>query len=445
MLFIFRRTSGRFFLFASVFFFIFASIQSVVANANANYASSSAVQIVLDYHAWVEFMATTPDAKTVKEKIDQQSRFAIGPMFHGFGGAMAAPFGEPKITVEKITPAHDSAHQFRVKYHYVGKATMEKNGSSLDVLLPINPDELEKKINARCEIHYGAWYDWSPACGGFEENTDYLQIPIPVQKIPNTVSTYPEYSRLLNSKGEILTSFFVGSNASQDPEDDDIFKPEFENVRAWLSSHDYELKTFSHAELAARFQLDPKNQIPIFEEYTKTTAKGKMIVHVFFGTTALGYDSKAFHMALKEALENSSLILYSGHSGLGKNVNLSMIEKARGFQIKMPKDRYQIVFMNGCLTYTYYGQQFIERKKTATDPAGTKNLDEVTVALEGYGQSQITVLFGMVNDWAEGATANLSYQDFADRIPDSMTGVVGDEDNPTALEGVTPVSVTPLH
>jgi hypothetical protein len=125
-------------------------------------------------------------------------------------------------------------------------------------------------------------------------------------------------------------------------------------------------------------------------------------------------------------------MMYDGHSGLGGHLDLDSIQSNEGFQINPAKDRYQIYFFNSCTSYSYYNTMYFDRKKSATDPKGTKNLDIFTNGLETYFSVMHTTnmaLVSAIETWA-ATGRKASYQSLASQIDsDNLFGVNGDEDN----------------
>ena len=88
--------------------------------------------------------------------------------------------------------------------------------------------------------------------------------------------------------------------------------------------------------------------------------------------------------------EKADLLVYSGHSGLGKNINALA---AKG---KVAKGKYQLVYLNGCQSFAYLGTAMHDKHTAANgkdvDPDGTKYLDVVANALPAYGDDGATSL-----------------------------------------------------
>lgn len=170
--------------------------------------------------------------------------------------------------------------------------------------------------------------------------------------------------------------------------------------------------------------------------FVETIQKGNIVYRFFFGPSAIDEDSLAFHWFYKDALENSSVMIYGGHSGLGGHLDLDSIEQNLGEEIKFNKKKYQILFFDSCTSYKYYNQMYFDRKVTAKDPKGTKKLDIFTNGLSTYfhvmpdSNKAIAVAFEKALGYAQSGNGFVSYQTLAKQIDsDNLFGVNGDEDN----------------
>jgi hypothetical protein len=171
----------------------------------------------------------------------------------------------------------------------------------------------------------------------------------------------------------------------------------------------------------------------LVEEYTKTFGNTLLRVTVFFGETGYNHDSAAFHRFWENALETAPVVIYQGHAGVGKNLHLGKIEAKMGRTIRLPVDRYQLIALAACVTYSYYPRMYFERKKTSADPAGTQNMDLLINGAESYFTNNHLYSVGiltLLEDWSDGSKT-WSYQDLIQRgRADVLYGIMGDEDNP---------------
>lgn len=292
------------------------------------------------------------------------------------------------------------------------------------------------------EVNY---YYWDPLRFGcsLKEGRDFDRIMVAFTRVANTVKTYPEYERLADSSGEIRADIFLGLNDSQQSWDPghshDIDAPSYRAVRKFLKHENFTGNRWSEAQIRRLVPgLIRSGDMPYVEEYTRTLAKAKLRVRLFFGSTSWNVGrAKAFHYLYVDALENASLILYGGHSGSGENLALRNLENGTGHRVRLPSNRYQIYLLASCSAYAYstYSLEYFMRKSTTGDVSGTRNLEVLgsgRVSSFAAIPSGIKATLGAVLDWADGESSR-SYQDILRKMDrSSLMNVLGDEDNPTS-------------
>ena len=248
--------------------------------------------------------------------------------------------------------------------------------------------------------------------------------------------SYPEYSRLADENGVIRISVLFGMDdpdKGKNPDRSaDINARNFVGFRRTLLRMGYRGRELSEDEIRG---IAPAGTVVAHvEELVRELPRAKIVIRLFFGPSGIDEESTGFHHFLRDAMENASVFIFDGHSGLGSNLDLPKIEGMNGFSIRPPKSRYQIYFFNSCSSYTYYNSAFFSRKRSDADPLGTKNLDILANGLATYfstiGESNME-LVKAVDAWAAGRPGK-SYQELAAAIDtDNLFGVNGDEDNPT--------------
>ncbi|MBC7458671.1 MAG: hypothetical protein H7235_10350, partial [Bdellovibrionaceae bacterium] len=187
---------------------------------------------------------------------------------------------------------------------------------------------------------------------------------------------------------------------------------------------------YAEADISKVYSPTNSKNLPHGLILTKETYRGQIRIRLLYLETHLGNaNSKAFHYFWRDSLKNESVILYNGHSGIGRNLNLGYIEQEQGFKIHMSKD-YQIIFFGSCMPYGYYTQMYFDRKATAEDPKGTKNLDLLVYGKEMYSSNRegYQVIRTLTNEMLY--SFNFSYKDMVGHNPKNYFGVIGDEDNP---------------
>ncbi|MBK8216113.1 MAG: hypothetical protein IPK71_20480 [Myxococcales bacterium] len=283
-------------------------------------------------------------------------------------------------------------------------------------------DRFNRTYDGTCgKNEYGVdtfWHDFNPkASGCTPAAADVVRAPVTVTRSANaTTNKYPEYDKMLED-GAIDVVGVFGIISSDTPQDEGA--REMENVIE---------KTMGTLTGATRKDAGRSATVVKSSEVTgKATVGGREITVSFRAVlvnevAAAGADFDAIY---GPASEKADLIVYSGHSGLGKNVN-SLAERT-----KVAKGKYQVLYLNGCQTFGYLGRALHDKKiavNGATDPKGTKFLDVVANALPAYGDDGATGLdlYRAILDQARPRSYNDLLRGFS-RI--HLVAVFGEDDN----------------
>ncbi|HLD98812.1 MAG TPA: hypothetical protein VJB59_01050 [Bdellovibrionota bacterium] len=400
-------------------------------------------------------MFTSPRSPTIEkaeEAIENQVSHLFGPM--SAAEYPAVPKADHRLTKIEISPKPGSSRTYIASYRYRGTIVVSKGaGEDYELILPVNPETIYKasipksgnRESPCTDSHYNSeedfWYFWNPRNPGcpLKEGVDYLVVTGTLEKIENMKSSYPEYERLVDESGTLLMTVLVGMDEStngRDPmQSSDLNARSFRTIRSKLIKTGFKGRRWERPDYRAKISGFPSRlrQLPYVEEFSKTGKNARVVVRMVFGPSGIDEPSTAFHYLFKDALENASAVIYNGHSGLGGHLDLLAIEESETFEINIPRDRYQIYFFDSCSSYTYYNSLYFERKKSATDPDGTRNLDILTNGLASDFESGAKNNFALIQaltDWATGKSET-SYQQLATTIAgDEFFGVNGDEDNP---------------
>ncbi len=152
----------------------------------------------------------------------------------------------------------------------------------------------------------------------------------------------------------------------------------------------------------------------------------KIRVNSYFGSS----DDPTPH---KRAIKTSDIFLYNGHSYIGYGPL-----DPKNFRASDFPSSYQILFINGCVSYNYYEKDYIPLKS-----GGTKNLDLVTNGLEtpvwGSGKSTGTFIGGLLSGKQPSWIDLLK----SASMTDELRVVDGELDN-TYSPKVTPITVVSM-
>ena len=139
-------------------------------------------------------------------------------------------------------------------------------------------------------------------------------------------------------------------------------------------------------------------------------------------------NTDSFVKKAKSALENSDMFIYDGHSGLGGYLYVDRFEDTLGSPLNLPLDKQQIMYFNGCSTYSYYNTGYFEAKK------GTEHLDVLTTSVGAVFSIGARHDVKLIEHITSGRRP--TWQKIIDDIykvsPEetALTHVNGDEDNP---------------
>lgn len=247
-------------------------------------------------------------------------------------------------------------------------------------------------------------------------------------RLPNEKISFPEYARLADAQRELNISLFFGMDSPTSKPDprrsNDVNANNFTRTAEALSRLGFN---------STNRQSTPMYYTEVFEKtYAGINSIRKIRVKTYFGPTGINENVSGFHSLLKYALEKDAVMIYDGHSGLGGHLDLQSIEARLRSKIEFPQERYQILFFNSCSSYPYYNTQYFERKRTAVDPKGSKNLDILTNGLSTYFNTIANSNFALLNAFDRYAQKGerTTYQQLAQQIDsDNLFGVNGDEDN----------------
>lgn len=456
------------------------------------YFGAKSTQAEMTYKFFIEFSnSQKPTRDEVKAKIEDQLTHLFGTMATTERGSSnkkypkAVPLGKHSIrlsTSENYATLKDGTQDvWQSKYGYKGIIAVDemKDDGSFTVVLPYNPDtiydasivETDSQVGYPCtDEHYNSqgdfWYFWNPYQRGCKlkeggstieasEGKDYAVIPAKLGRKANTVETYPEYDRLADENGEITIDILMGMDDTEmnpDPfstRNVDVNAENFKKVASTLEKSPSLKFTAQEAWTPAETQayleklsggkvsFEGEN-MPYVKEFVKENKLAKIRVRLVFGPSGINEANKPFHYFYQNALQNSSIMIYDGHSGLGGHLDLLGIEAVRTqvdgvpFKIHFNKSRYQIFYFNSCSSYTYYNSQYFARKKSTSDKLGTANLEIVTNGLatlfDIMGTANLT-LIRAVNSWSKGEKS-FSYQELAKEMDSqNLLGINGDEDN----------------
>lgn len=407
------------------------------------YTASQSTEAIMEFDGKVQVVSSRkPLEKKLRSVIESQLEHMIGPI--SLMEDTAVPKGDDEISDIKILSKEGTT--YTVGYKYKGTLVVE-NGpkDNYPIFLPVNPETIYSASmvgshNPCTDEHYQSegdfWYFWSPLRAGCKlvEGKDYVVVKGKIKRNPNTKVSFPEYQNLPDAKGNITIHVLFGMDdpkKGRNPlKSSDINAYNYREFRTYLLKQGYTATKWTDEEVA-----EVAKTLDGDAPFVETIQKNKIVYRFFYAPTGIDEESLGFHWFYKDALENASVMMYEGHSGLGGHLDLPSIEENLGEKIHFSK-RYQIYFFDSCTSYRYYNANYFERKMTSTDPKGTKKLDIFTnglatdfAAMPG-ASAAFAMAFEKALNYAQTGNGFTSYQTLAKQIDsDNLFGVNGDEDN----------------
>ncbi len=300
----------------------------------------------------------------------------------GVDFASSEGIGAPRLPL-KITALKTktlSNGRTELSYNYHAKAILHKNAlreilrsGSFDVVLPY---DYQKVYDKKCtDSHYDSfddyWYFWDPYRSGCEK----------LLKAPATLKITVKVKKLSYARIDEKSGFnkLRGDNGNGKLFQIDLITGFDESTQR--SDQGWKIFKTLNRSLEKEFNLElvkksgtTKRPLYVFEQHT---ASGVLVrVRHLLVDTAIDSRSKAFAKFFKESVEISDSVIYSGHSGLGGNLDIpSLEEKAGAFNFN-PKKR-QLFYFNSCSSYSYYLEPFRAEKTKS-------KIDILTNALAAY-------------------------------------------------------------
>lgn len=379
--------------------FVFLAIlfsQTLPAAALAAALSPSGLEVGFSLES--EFI-TSDTAPAARELVLTQSKHLFGylhnedlPKRYGLGKiqGLGAPRWEPEVEI--LSDRLLSEEQREVKYRMRGKLLLHKLAAAQvlprrewQVELPYDLDNFwdEKCTDATHRERDEFWYFNAP----FREGCEHLrQAPLahpatlhlsPAPQVDEATPVGLAALRGDNGNGELfeITAINGFDESSTSPRDDG--RVNFKAMNQWLREQGFEETVIS------KFKNRPVHQFDkVLPAKGGSPAVHVRITRLLAETDLDGGRHVTFAKFLKNAIENSDVVIYEGHSGLGANLNVGNIEtrllmskdKKLAKKIDWNRGKKQVFFFDSCSSYSYYLGMFDGKKDPGTLAVVTNGL-----------------------------------------------------------------------
>jgi hypothetical protein len=222
------------------------------------------------------------------------------------------------------------------------------------------------------------WHDFDPRAPGCTvDEADALRTVARVTPHPQaTESMYPEYDKVWED--DTLDFLAVFGIISGNNEWDEGYRTRETLVSAVQGS----LRDAERTEAPEAFGIIRHSTVTgtaLVDGLERHVKLDAILVNEVAGA------GRTFEQRYADLSAQADVIVYEGHSGLGRNIN------ALARQTGATPGKYTLMYLYGCQTLGYLESHMHDRRIEANgaeaDPDGTKFLDVITTALPAYGDS----------------------------------------------------------
>ncbi len=437
-------------------FIVLIFLLHATLGSSSEYYGTKSNQAILAYEAYIvtnskfgniESLKKNKGAlKKVRAKIDSQIEYLIGHFraesfldTMGYHGVIRGDYDIEILKIETIKKRRRKIHyKFRGISNFHSDYFKDSDSIDIPVKLPKNPSTIyfksKKGMRNRCtdetyDSEEDFFYFWDPEkekCPLKDNNRHVIRTTGTLSKLENTKMTYPEYDQLY-SKDELEISILVGHMdpvTSRSSLKEDIGSWTFNGILKGLEN-----SGFKRRKNEKKIRGFNRKVVLTKVISTEFNPKQLVVVTITQNNSSIDAEDTTFHENLKYAYEQSDIVVYDGHSGLGANLDLELFP-----EITLP-NKYQIFFINGCSSYPYYNKSYFDAKES-----GSKSLEVITSGRSTYSSTSVDNAMAVLEPFINGELT--SYQELMNSLEDSngrdvrsyLMGVNGDEDNTFNLD-----------
>lgn len=371
--------------------------------AQGQIISPSAQELNFSYRAQFK-MPTSANESTDLEKAKKHAAHLFG-LFqtqklikkYKIPGEMPGGIGAPPAHGEiKILASETLDEDTYIAYENSGrmlfhnraaKALLEKG--FLDIPMPLATYEIYDK---KCtDAHYSSFDDYWYFYDIFRPGCEYLAKAPLAQIVRITLNAVTQKKMAAtpklpllrgNNKNGSLFLIYAIHGFESGHQKDDSGRINFNEFNDYLTKNGFQEE-----------RIGPRtfNQLNIYKKQIRLD-NGQLIdveVRHLLASTAIESGSVVFAKFFKEAVETGDVILYGGHSGLGGNLDLTLLQEKSG-AFNFAHDKKQIFFFDSCSSYSYYLQTFAAEKTKA-------KIDVISYGLSSYFHTSNAVWSALVD------------------------------------------------
>lgn len=354
------------------------------------------------------------------------SQFGLPARISGIGAPRWAP--EARVTRDRAV-----AGLRTVRYVVHGKLLLHKQAAarllqagSWDITLPYDVDHFYDQACGdpgypNPEQFWYFFFPFQAGCERFRAEPMAKPARLRVLPNPNLDPARPVGLRQLRSRDVIRIATINGFDESSTKRTDNG-RVNFMAMNAWLREQGFRMTILSH------FRNRP---VYLFEkELTRAdgTTLSAQVTRLLVDTDVDGSREVTFAKFLREALKESDVVVYEGHSGVGANLDLAQIERLLTYSrdpgapksIEFDRTKPQLFFFDACSSYSYYLSMFDGRK----DPGTLAVLSNGLESEFGYELPMTKHLYTALLDLSHARVANddLTWGELLDTMEKPLRG-----------------------
>lgn len=339
--------------------------------------SPSSIEVRVSYTSEFQTKRTEPAADLILD----HARYLFGYMQNP---AIGLSFGLPKIVqgigAPRWAPHFSVLEDSRagavrtIRYQLDGLLLMHKQAA--EALLPRGeweislPYQIDNFYSEKCvapdEAEPSAfWYFYEPFRRGCEDlRREPLARSVTLRLSPaspvGNLSAGLSQLRGDNGNGKLFQVMSINGFDESSTKKSDDGRSDYLKLNRWLVTQGFT------QTVIAKYKNRPIHQF----EKTFRDSEGQeilfRIVRLLADTDLDSGKTVTFAKFFRDALKNSDVVIYEGHSGMGTNLNLQDIEKRAGGPVEFDRQKKQLFFFDACSSYSYYLGMFRGKKAPGT-------------------------------------------------------------------------------
>jgi hypothetical protein len=412
-------------IFAALIWALFST-----SEARAQVISPSSEEVLFSYQTDFEISASEAGDAALEQLSLDHANYLFGVMSsielagsYGIDSTVVEGAGAPRSDMQiRVISSQNKGKVLTIRYAVSGRMLVHKKVARVllkdrvwRLPLPVNG---KKAFKVQCtDEHYKSfgdfWYFWDPYRAGCESLQDApLAKTVEIHISPVRQKKFDEWARLdllrgANGNGDLFSIYVIHGFDESSTDKKDAGRITFDTFNAYLLEKGFQ-ETVKFAGL--------KRPLKVYTKTVTLPQNKKITIEIKsqLADTEMETKGVTFAKFFKEAVAQADVIYYSGHSGLGSNLSIPLLEeKAGGFTF--PKNKRQIFYFEACSSYSYYLTHFSAHKTRA-------KIDILSNGLASYFETANDVLHAFMDVLISDKMIDIQWLDFLKRIEKPLEG-----------------------